>query len=54
MLWENQHGFRTGRTQTELHKHIPWLGAGHFGFRKYSNCSIHVAKKKRCDQLRSY
>ena len=38
--------FRTGLTQTELCKHRRWLQTGHFGFRKWENCTIRVAKTK--------
>ena len=31
---ENQHGFQTGPTQTELYKQRRWLEAGNFGFMK--------------------
>ena len=41
-----QCGFRTGPTQTELYKHRRWLEAGNFGFRKSRNYIIHVAKTK--------
>ena len=39
-------GFRPGLTQTSLHSHRRWLGAGNFVFRKNWNCTIHVAKTK--------
>ena len=29
-----------------MYSHRRWLEAGNFGFRKYRNCSIHVAKTK--------
>ena len=38
--------FRTGLTQTELCKHRRWLQTGHFGFRKWGNVLIRVAKTK--------
>ena len=34
----------TGSTQAKLYKHIRRLEAGHFGFRKKRNCTIHVEK----------
>ena len=42
----NTLGFWSGPAQTELYKHRRWLEAGNFGFRKYSNCIIRVAKTK--------
>ena len=42
MLLENQQcGFRTSPTQTEMLNHKRWLEAGYFGFRKWRNCPIH-------------
>ena len=46
--------FRPGQTQTSLYKHRRWLEAGNFPLRKKRNCTIHVAKNKGADQLRSY
>ena len=47
MLWENQQrGFRTGPTQTELNKHRRLLEAANFGFRQWMKCTIRVAKTK--------
>ena len=46
-LWKNQQcGFRTGSTQTELYKHRRWLEAENFVLRKKRNCTICVAKTK--------
>ena len=42
----NNLGFRPSLTQTGLFSHRRWLEAGNFGFRKYSNCTICVAKTK--------
>ena len=39
-------GFRPGPTQTGLYSHRRWLEACHFGFRKYRDCTICVAKTK--------
>ena len=39
-------GFRPGLTQTGLCNHRRWLEAGNFGFRKYRDCTIQVAKTK--------
>ena len=36
----------TDSTQTKLCKHRRWQEAGNFGFRKYRNCTMHVAKTK--------
>ena len=41
----NNLGFRPGPTQTRLYSRR-WLEAGNFGFRKYKNCTICVAKTK--------
>ena len=38
--------FRTGPTQSELHKYRRWLEAVTFGFRKYREYIIRVAKIK--------
>ena len=38
--------FRLGPTQTKLYMHRRWLAAGNFGFRKYRDCTIYVAKTK--------
>ena len=42
----NNLGFRPGPTQTGLYSHRRWLEAGKFGFRKYRNHAIRVAKTK--------
>ena len=34
------------RHKQELHKHKRWLVARNFGFKKKSNCTIHIAKTK--------
>ena len=39
-------GFRPGPTQTGLYNHRRWLEAFIFGFRKYRDCTISVAKTK--------
>ena len=39
-------GFRPGPTQTRLYSHSRLLEVRNFGFRKYRDCSIHVAKTK--------
>ena len=39
-------GFRPGPTQTGLCSHRRWLEARNFGFRKWGNCTIRVAKTK--------
>ena len=39
-------GFRPGPTQTGLCSYRRWLEAWNFGFRKYGDCSIRVAKTK--------
>ena len=45
--WENQQcGFRTGLTQTDLCKHSRQLKAWNFGFKKKRNCTFRVAKTK--------
>ena len=45
--WENQQcGFWPGLTQTRLCSYWRWLEAWNFGFRKYRDCSIRVAKSK--------
>ena len=41
---KNNNGFRPGQTQIGLYKHRRWLEAGNFGFRKYRNCTVPVAK----------
>ena len=37
---------KCGSRQTELNKHRIWLEAGKFGFRKWRNFTISVAKTK--------
>ena len=37
-------GFRPGPTQTGMYSYRRWLEAGNFGFRKYRDCTISVAK----------
>ena len=44
MSENQQFGFRPGPTQTRLYSHRRWLEAGNFGFRKWRNCTICVAK----------
>ena len=44
--YDQQSGFGTGPTQTELYKHRTWLVAGNFGFGKKRNCTIGIAKLK--------
>ena len=39
-------GCRQGPTQPGLYSHRRWLEAGNFGFRKYRNSTIYVAKTK--------
>ena len=39
-------GFRPGPTQTRLYSHRRWLEARTFGFRKWRDCTIYVAKTK--------
>ena len=39
-------GFRPGLTQTGLYNNRRLLEASNFGFRKYRDCTIHVAKTK--------
>ena len=39
-------GFRPGPTQTGLYNYRRLPEAGNFGFRKYRNCTLHVAKTK--------
>ena len=39
-------GFRPGPTQTSLCNYRGWLEARNFGFRKYRDCTIRVAKTK--------
>ena len=41
-----QCGFRTGPTQTELHKHKRWVEVGNFEFMEYRNCTVREAKTK--------
>ena len=43
---QNQHGFQTSLTQTELNKHRRWLETGNFGLKKKKNCTIRVGKTK--------
>ena len=38
--------FRPGPTQTRLYSHRRWLEAWNFGFRKWRDCTIRVAKTK--------
>ena len=42
----NNFRFQPGPIQTGLYIHRRWLEAGNFGFRKYRNCTILVAKAK--------
>ena len=45
--WENQQcGFWPGLTQARLYSHWRWLEAWNFGFSKYRDCTIRVAKTK--------
>ena len=39
-------GFQPGPTQIGLYNHFLWLEACNFGFRKYRDCTIYVAKAK--------
>ena len=39
-------GFRPGPTQTGLYSYRRWLKAWNFGFRKWRDCTIRVAKTK--------
>ena len=39
-------GFRPGLTQTGMYSHRRWLEAWNFGFRKFRDCTIRVAKTK--------
>ena len=39
-------GFRTGPTQTRRYSNRRWLEASNFGFRRYGDCTIYVAKAK--------
>ena len=41
--------FWPGPTQTGLYGHRRWLMAWKFGFRKYRNCTIYIAKTKAAD-----
>ena len=46
IMRNQQHGLRTGLTQTKLYKHRKRLEAWNSGFRKKRNCAIRVAKTK--------
>ena len=46
LMKTQQCGFRTGLTQTELHKHRSRLEARNFGFKKKGKCTACVAKTK--------
>ena len=45
-IGKKQCGFRKGPIQTEQYKHRRRLDARNFGFRKYRNYTISVAKKR--------
>ena len=46
ILVSNQAGFQPGLKQTRLCSHRRWLDPCNFGFRKYRDCTIHLAKTK--------